>query len=36
MVFMDAQRIYDLTVVHLFKRIINLGSGAVSMLQALP
>jgi len=28
---MDAHRIYDLTVVHLFKCILNLGSRAVNM-----
>jgi len=30
----DAHRIYVLTVVHLFKRIFNLGLRAVNMLQA--
>ena len=32
---MDAHRIYDLTVVHLFKCIFNLGPRAVDMLRAL-
>jgi len=31
---MDAHRIYDLTVVHLFKCIFNLGPRAVNMLRA--
>jgi len=31
---MDTHRIFDLTVVHLFKRICNLGPRAVYMLQA--
>jgi len=31
---MDAQRIYDLTVVHLFKCILNSRPRAVDMLQA--
>ena len=31
---MDTHRIYDLTVVHLFKCIFNLGPRALHMLQA--
>jgi len=30
---MDAHRIYDLAVVHLFRCILNLGPRAVHMLQ---
>jgi len=30
---MLAHRVYDLTVVHLFKRILNLGPRAVKMLR---
>jgi len=31
---MDVHTIYDLTVVHLFKRIFNLESHAINTLQA--
>jgi len=31
---MDTHRIYDLTVVHLFKCIFDLGPRAINMLQA--
>ena len=31
---MDAHRIYDLTVVHLFKCIFDIGPRTVNMLQA--
>jgi len=31
---MDAHRIYDFTVVHMFKCLLNLGPRAVNMLQA--
>jgi len=31
---MDAHRIYDLTVIHFFKCIFNLGPRAINMLRA--